>query len=355
MPRFTCGQRSIGDEAPTYFIADISANHDGDLQRAKSLIRLAADAGADAAKFQSFRASRIVSARGFEALGGQLSHQARWRKPVHEMYKNAELPLAWTSDLVEACDAAGIDFFSTPYDLEAVDMLDPHVAVFKIGSGDITWPEMLRKVAEKGKTVILSTGASEIGEVQRAVREILAVNPKLVLLQCNTNYTGAIENFKHIHLRVLHTYRLLFPEVVVGLSDHCPGHAAVLGAVAMGARVIEKHFTDDPTREGPDHSFSMTPDSWKEMVDRTRELEDALGAPQKKIAENELETVIVQRRCVRAAKELKAGTVITRSSVDVLRPAPLDAIYPYELDRIIGRKARRDIALGEHLRWDLLE
>ena len=162
MVKFKCGYCWVGAEEPTYFIADISANHDGDMKRAKMLIRLAAEAGANAAKFQTFRAPEIVSARGFEALGQQVSHQAEWRDSVFEVYKRAELPWEWTEELQAECDMAGVDFFSTPYDLEAVDILDPYVSMFKIGSGDITWPEMLRKVAGMGKTVILSTGASNI-------------------------------------------------------------------------------------------------------------------------------------------------------------------------------------------------
>ena len=355
MPKIKIGTRWIGDREPTYFVADIGANHDGQLDRAKMLTHLAKEVGADAVKFQNFRASKIVSKRGFETLGGQLSHQAAWRKPVYEVYKEASVPWEWTEILKAECDAVGVDYFSTPYDFEAVDILDPLVPVFKIGSGDITWPEMLEKVASKGKPVILSTGASDIGDVQRAVGLILALNPDLLLMQCNTNYTGSIENFKHVHLNVLLTYRTMFPNVVLGLSDHTPGHAAVLGAVALGARVVEKHFTDDNRREGPDHRFAMTPDAWREMVDRTHELEYALGDGNKRVAENEHETLIVQRRCLRAARDLPAGTVLTRDLIDVLRPAPRDAIFPYELDRVLGLRLGVDMPAGEYFRWGMLQ
>ena len=144
-------------------------------------------------------------------------------------------------------------------------------------------------------------------EVQRAVDEILRINPQLVLMQCNTNYTASLDNFRHINLRVLRTYAELFPSAVLGLSDHTPGHATVLGSVALGARVIEKHFTDDNRREGPDHPFSMNPQSWREMVERTRELENALGSTQKFVADNEQETVVVQRRCLRATRARSAA------------------------------------------------
>jgi len=345
------GTHTIGPDQPTYFIADISANHDGDLERAKLLIRLAKEAGADAAKFQNFRAPKIVSDYGFRNMGGQVSHQAKWEKSVFEVYKDASLPFDWTPILKEECDKAGIDYFSSPYDFEAVDMLYPYVPAHKIGSGDITWPEMLEHIARTGKPVILSTGAANIGDVQRAVHIILKINPQLVVLQCNTNYTASLENFDNIHLRVLDTYRVMFPEVIVGLSDHTFGHATVLGAVALGGRVIEKHFTDDNTRAGPDHPFSMTPEAWADMVARTRELERALGSADKSVAENEQQTVIVQRRCLRAARPIQAGETITRAMIDVLRPATPGAILPYEIEAVIGAKAALDIPAGRELRW----
>jgi sialic acid synthase SpsE len=348
------GEHKIGPDHPTYFIADISANHDGSLERAKQLIRLAKEAGADAAKFQNFRAPQIVSDYGFRAMKGQISHQASWKKPVSEVYADASLPFEWTPILKEECDRVGIDYFSSPYDFGAVDMLDPYVPAHKIGSGDITWPEMLAYIAAKGKPVILSSGASDIGEVQRAVHSILAINPRLVLLQCNTNYTARLENFDHIHLRVLDTYRVMFPGLALGLSDHTAGHATVLGAVALGARVIEKHFTDDTTRTGPDHPFSMTPATWREMVDRTRELERALGSADKIVGGNERDTVVVQRRCLRAARDLQPGEVLTREMIDVLRPATPGAILPYEIEQAVGKKVLVSLVCGQELRWTLL-
>jgi N-acetylneuraminate synthase len=348
------GNHLIGPDHPTYFIADISANHDGDLERAKLLIRLAKEAGADAAKFQNFRASKIVSDYGFRTMNGQVSHQSTWKKSVFEVYADASLPFEWTPVLKEECDRVGIDYFSSPYDFEAVDMLDPYVPAHKIGSGDVTWPEMLTHIAGKGKPVILSTGASDIGDVQRAVHTILTVNPQLILLQCNTNYTASLENYNHIHLRVLETYRTMFPGLALGLSDHTAGHATVLGAVALGGRVVEKHFTDETSRVGPDHPFSMTPQTWRDMVDRTRELERALGSADKRVGGNEQATVVVQRRCLRAARDIQPGEVFTREMIDVLRPAAPGAIPPYEVDLVIGKRATVPLACGQELRWTQL-
>jgi len=351
---FKIRNRWVGERYPTYFIADIAANHDGSLERAIQLIRLAKKAGADAAKFQNFRAPNIVSDYGFKTLGGQQSHQSKWKKSVFEVYQGASVPFEWTPRLKAVCDEVGIDYFSSPYDFDAIDMLDPFVPVYKIGSGEITWPEMLERMASKGKPVILATGASDIGDVQKAVHAILRLNPELALLQCNTNYTASLENFAHIHLNVLKTYRLMFPQVVLGLSDHTPGHATVLGAVALGARVIEKHFTDDNLREGPDHAFAMNPQAWAEMVENTRRLERALGSADKFVAANEQETVVLQRRCLRAARDIKAGERFTREMIDVLRPATLGAIMPGEMEQVIGAHALEEIPAGKELRWTML-
>jgi sialic acid synthase SpsE len=345
------GQHLIGDAHPTYFIADIAANHDGSLDRAKLLIRLAKEAGADAAKFQNFRAPKIVSDYGFTHMDGQVSHQAKWEKPVSEVYAEASIPFEWTPVLKATCDEVGIDYFSSPYDFEAVDMLDAYVPAYKIGSGDITWIEAVERMASKGKPVLLATGASHIGDVQRAVHAILAINPQLVLMQCNTNYTAEDGNFDNIHLNVLRTYQRMFPAVVLGLSDHTHGHATVLGAVALGARVIEKHFTDDNDRVGPDHPFAMNPESWAAMVTATRQLERAMGSGDKFVAANEQETVVIQRRCLRAAREIAPGEMMTREMIDVLRPATTWAILPYEIGAVIGLKALERIPSGQELRW----
>jgi sialic acid synthase SpsE len=345
------GKHTIGIDYPTYFIADISANHDGDLNRAKMLINLAKEAGADAAKFQNFRAPEIVSDYGFRAMGNQVSHQASWAKSVFEVYQDASIPFEWTPILKEECDKVGIDYFSSPYDFYAIDMLDPYVPAYKIGSGDITWLESIENMAKKGKPVILATGASSIGDVQRAVHLILSINPQLVLMQCNTNYTASLENFDHIHLRVLTSYRSMFPGVVLGLFGHTSGHATVLGAVTLGARVIEKHFTDDTSHVGPDHPFSMTPVTWADMVERTRELERALGSGDKFVVDNERQTVIVQRRCLRAAQDISAGEVFNREMIAVLRPATPGAIQPFEIEDVIGMKALVDLPAGKELRW----
>jgi len=353
--KFLVGAREINELNPTYFIADIGANHDGDLNRALTLIELAAEAGADAAKFQHFRAETIVSDFGFAALGRQQSHQAAWRKTVFQVYKEASLDMDWTARLVERCQRLGIDFLTSPYDLGYVDFLDSYLAAYKVGSGDITWTEMLEKIASKGKPIFLATGASRSHEVEAAVNLIGRFGNPLALLQCNTNYTGSKQNYYFINLNVLRTFQKLFPGVVLGLSDHTPGSIAAFGAVALGARVIEKHFTDDKTRLGPDHGFSLEPNEWKEMVQQIRLLESTLGDGIKRVEENERETVVLQRRSLRVVRDLSQGHVLSSEDLLALRPAPLDSIPPNQSSDVIGRKLKRDCVAGDYVRWsDLL-
>lgn len=349
------GGARVAADAPTYFIADIAANHDGDLGRAKELIYLSKEAGADCAKFQHFLAKDIVSDKGFRTLGGQQSHQSRWSKSVFEVYEQYHCPRDWTDELVETCRDADIAFMTTPYDFAAVDAFAPLVPAFKVGSGDITWTEEIAYMARTGKPVLLACGAADMADVERAVEAVLAENPQLVLLQCNTNYTGDLENFRHINLNALRTFAARWPGLLLGLSDHTRGHATVLGAVALGARVIEKHFTDDNGREGPDHGFAMNPVTWRDMVDRTRELEAALGDGVKRIEDNEKETVVIQRRAVRFRADLAAGTVLTKDALEMLRPCPPDGVEPWQIGDVLGRRLKRDATAGEHLRWTDLD
>lgn len=337
----------------TYFIADIAANHDGQIERALDLCKLAKQSGADAVKFQHFKAETIVSKKGFESFKSQKSHQSNWKKSVFEVYNDASVPLDWTKEIKSYCDELKIDFFTTPYDLNYVDELDKYVNMYKIGSGDITWKKMLSKVASKGKKVMIATGASTIFEVQRAMDLLLKYNIPIVLMQCNTNYTASDENFKFINLNVLKTYSNLYPDVELGLSDHTFGHETVLGAVALGARYIEKHFTDDNNREGPDHPFSMNPTTWKAMVESTRKIEYALGETTKKIEENEKETIIIQRRSIRSNKTLSKGHAIKEADLIYLRPCSTDALDPFE--DIIGRVVKKEIRENDEIKLDDLE
>tara|TARA_B100000989_G_scaffold298858_1_gene290525 strand:- start:4706 stop:5773 length:1068 start_codon:yes stop_codon:yes gene_type:complete len=351
MISFKINKKKISNNSQTYFIADIAANHDGSLTRAKKLIKLCALAGADAAKFQHFKAETIVSDFGFKKIK-KLAHQKKWKKSVFEIYKAASINFKWTKILAKECKKYKIDFMTSPYDLNYVDQVDKFISAYKIGSGDITWHEIIKKISKKNKPLIIATGASDLNEVRSAFNIINKYNKKIVIMQCNTNYTAEDGNYNFINLNVLKTYYKLFgKKALLGLSDHTYGSQTVLGAVALGARMVEKHFTDDNSRNGPDHKFSMNPKTWKEMVDNTRILEKAMGGKTKKIEDNEKESSIVQRRSIRASVDIKKGEKITKKMLCFLRPCPKNALNPYEEKKILNKISKKKIIKGECITW----
>jgi sialic acid synthase SpsE len=352
MQHFKINKTKVGYKYPTYFIADIAANHDGDLKKAIALIHAAKEAGANAAKFQHFNANTIVSDKSFVSFVKKISHQSKWKKSVHEVYSDASINLDWTKTLYKECKKLGIDFFTSPYSTDLVDHVNQYVQAYKIGSGDITYTDIIKYIAKKKKPIILATGASNLKDVERAIKCVKRYNKNICLMQCNTNYTASLENFKYINLNVLLKFKQIFKNVVLGLSDHTPGHATVLGAITLGARVIEKHLTLSNKLEGPDHKFSMTPKTWRDMVDRSRELEHSLGTQIKKIEKNELETVIVQRRSLHLLKNLKKNQKINiKKDIIALRPSPNGAVQPYEASKIKFKKLKKDKFKGDLIFW----
>ena len=346
--------RKISLDTSTYFIADIAANHDGELERAKGLIWAAKEAGADCAKFQHFKADKIVSAVGFSGNIAKVSHQAGWNKSVVEIYDQYHTKREWNASLVEECQKAEIDFMTTPYDIDAIDDLDEYLPGYKIGSGDITYKELMAYIASKQKPVLLATGASSLQDVKDAVSLLSDINPRICLMQCNTNYTGDIENFAHINLNAIKQFQTIWPNMLMGLSDHTSGHTTVVAAITLGCRVIEKHFTDDNSRTGPDHSFAMNPQTWTDMVYAAREVEAALGNGEKRVQDNELETVVIQRRALRVTRNIEKGTILRSSDLTALRPCPIEAITPMHADYVVGKIANCNISQEEHLTWDML-
>ena len=345
------GNTEIKKNGKPYFIADIAANHDGDLLRAYKLIELAKEAGADVAKFQNFHANKIVSRSGFDSMAKQ-THQSAWKKSVYEVYEDASLNEEWNYRLKRKCDEVGIEYMTSPYDFESVDQVDELLNAYKIGSGDITWVEILEYIARKGKPILLATGASTQEDVDRAVEAIIKKNRQLILMQCNTNYTAALQNFQYINLNVLKNYAKRYPSCVLGLSDHTKGYATVLGAIALGAVVIEKHFTDDNEREGPDHKFSITPSEWHEMVNESNHLWQALGDGVKRVEDNEKQTVVVQRRALYTVRDLSAGDSLCESDIFPLRPCKGGGVLPYDAKKIVGKKIKKNIKKDTCLTWE---
>lgn len=271
-----------------------------------------------------------------------------WGRTVSEVFKDAEFPVAWHKEIADYCAQVGIDFSTSPYFKEAVDLcVDLNVPFIKIGSGEITWLEQLDYIARKGIPVMLATGDATLSEIDEAVRTIQKTgNKDLVLMQCITNYPSKLDS---ANVNVLKTYQSAF-DVLTGYSDHSPGHVVALASVVLGGRVIEKHFTLNKKDKGPDHPHSMEPDEFKFMVDSIREVERAMGSTVKEVVAEEGETVFVQRRCLYAKNPLKAGQVLTEDDITVLRPAL--GIQPKYKQTIIGKKVNKDIPAGDPLFWE---
>lgn len=341
------GNRMIGPDYPTYFIAEIGGNFDGSMDKAKRLIDAAKEAGADCAKFQTFTAETIVSEGGFSKMTLQGVHGS-WGKTVSEVFKDVEFPMEWHRDIANYCQSIGIDFSTSPYFKEAVDLCaDMNLPFIKIGSGEITWLEMLSYIAQKGIPIMLATGDATMSEIDEAVRTIEKTgNKDLVLMQCITNYPSKLDS---ANVNVLKTYQNAFG-CLTGYSDHSPGHVVALASVVLGGRVIEKHFTLNKKDKGPDHPHSMEPNEFKFMVQSIREVERAMGTTRKEVVEEESETVFVQRRCLYAKRDLKRGQVITEEDIDVLRPAL--GIPPKFKDTIIGKSVNKDIHVRDPIFWE---
>lgn len=351
---FSINKTPIGNSFPTYFIAEIGSNFDGDLSKAKELIYLAKEAGANAAKFQHYTAESLVSSKGFNDLGDKLSHQASWEGSVFEVYNKAALNSEWTAELKAECDSVGIDFMTSPYSEEFIDLVAPFLSAFKVGSGDITCHHIIAKMASHGKPLLIATGASSIEEVRAAYESAGGKTQPIALLQCNTNYTAHESNYRYLNLNVLKTFKTAFPDAVLGLSDHMPGYIEVLGAVALGARIIEKHFTDSNDNDGPDHKFALEPDVFSHMVRDVRRLESALGDGIKKIEENELETVVVQQRSLCASEDLGKGALLSEDNLVALRPFGVKCIPPYKIENLIGKELKQSVVKGEAITLDML-
>lgn len=380
--------RKIDASQPVYFIADIASNHEGDIVKAKELVYACAESKVDAVKMQNFTAETIVSEKGFADISGLKTHQTNWQTSVFDSYKAASIPLDWSYELSELSVKLGMHYFTTPYSLELVDAVSPYVCAYKIGSGDITWLDSLTAIARQNKPVLLATGASTIEDVSRAMEILLSHNPAVLLMQCNTDYTAHLNDsprvkssrFSCINLSALENFKKRWPTTSVGLSDHTHGHDTVLAAVSLfGCAAVEKHFTLDNSKAGQDHSFSMTPTTWKQMVDETemlrqsvkgkdnkteilnilrcamaepQYLEAMIGNGEKKIEANEINTVQVQRRAIRAKFDITAGTRISEEMLDFLRPCPAGALPPYLKNEIIGKTAKSHLKKGDLITCD---
>jgi len=329
------GDYRIGPGNPAFIIAEIGSNHDGSLERAKELILASKNAGADAVKFQSFTADGLA---------------ARSQERLYSFFKSSEMPTEWHFELSQYCKERKVIFLSTPFDEAAADTLNKiDSPAFKIASGDLTHYPLIRKVASYGKPVILSSGMGTLGEVETALATIREQgNDQIVLLHCVSNYPP---RFEDINIRAMVAMRQAF-DIPVGFSDHSPGVSVPLGAVALGACMIEKHITFDRLLPGPDHPYAMQVDEFGVMVKEIRNLEKALGSGTKAPAEAEIPERQWARRGLYAKQNIAKGSVITEDMIKLVRPCMV--LGPSDLPIVLGRTAREDIAEDEAISWEKL-
>lgn len=349
MQKVRIGDKLIGWHEPVFVIAEAGVNHNGDVTMARSLIDVAADAGADAVKFQTFHADRIATAEAPKA-GYQLQTTGEAESQL-EMLRRLELSAEAHRQLHSYCSERGIVFLSTPFDEQATDFLDElGLPAFKISSGDLTNSPLLEHVALKGKPVILSTGMSTLEEVTEAVSILRAAGCEdFILMHCVSNYPA---NPADVNLRAMETMQAEF-NVPVGFSDHTEGIEVALAAAAMGACVIEKHFTLDRGLPGPDHRASLEPAELRRLIQGIRRVEAALGDGRKVPAASELETAKVARRSLVAARDIPAGATMEHTMIVLKRPGT--GLSPSMQGTIVGRRALRNIAEGSLLTLEMFE
>ena len=324
-----------------FVIAEAGVNHNGSLELAKKLVDAAKDAGADCVKFQTFVSKNIVSKNAVKAE--YQKQQTEPEESQQDMLKKLELSFDEFVELNEYCKSKSIEFMSTAFDFDSIDFLDSlEMGTWKIPSGDITNLPYLIKIAKLNKPVILSTGMSTLEDIRSAIKALKENGvEELTVLHCTTEYPTPFED---VNLRAMNTIKEEFG-VKVGYSDHTKGIEVPIAAVALGATVIEKHFTLDRNMEGPDHKASLEPNELKAMVDSIRHIELALGNGMKQPAESEKKNMAVARKSIIAGKDIKAGEIFTESNLTVKRPG--NGISPMRWFDVIGKHALRDFEEDE--------
>lgn len=346
MEQIKIGNQIIGEGQPTFIIAEAGSNHDRDINQAKAMIDLALEAGADAVKFQTFTADKIA-ANTNHAIA-RLGNEYEGIPTLFELYKGLELPRDWQRELAYYAAKKGMLFLSTPFDREAVEELDSlGMPAYKVASFEMVDLPFLKYMAQRGKPVILSTGMATMGEIEEALAAIYSTgNKQIILLHCGISYPMP---YSEVNLKAMETMGLAF-RVPIGYSDHSLGISVPLAAVALGAKIIEKHFTLDKKLKGPDHKFALDPGELKAMVKGIREVEAALGLTVKGSTPAEELHRLRGRRSIFARVDIPRGTVINEGMLAVLRPGI--GLKPKYLEVVTGRIAQRDIKANEPITWD---
>ncbi|OGC22607.1 N-acetylneuraminate synthase [candidate division WOR-1 bacterium RIFOXYC2_FULL_37_10] len=337
------GNHCIGDGQPCFIIAEIGSNHNRSLKTAKRLIDEAAKAGVDAVKFQIYSAEKLYSKN--------VPKHSHYKNNLWEMIKEIETPRIWIPELKKYCDKKRIIFFATPFDQKAVDELEPYVDLYKISSFELVDLPLIKYIAKKKKPMIISTGLATMEEINEAYLECLNVrNHNIVFLQCVSAYPASPES---INLSAMQTIKHAF-NVIVGLSDHTLGFHVPVAAVAMGAKIIEKHFTLDKGMKGPDHPFAIEPKELKEMVSQIRDIEMAMGNGHKSGPRtHELENFCIGRRSIHAKMKIPKGSKIDENMLIIKRPG--FGIKPKYLQSVISKKAKRQIDPDAWITWKMIE
>ncbi|MBR5166487.1 MAG: N-acetylneuraminate synthase [Salinivirgaceae bacterium] len=326
-------------------IAEAGVNHNGSIEIAKQLIDKAVEAGVDIIKFQTFKSEKLVSKSAKQADYQKKNLNNSDNDSQLSMLKKLELSDSDHNQLIEYCNKKNIKFFSTAFDFESIDYLHSiNIGLWKIPSGEITNYPYLKKIAQFGEPVILSTGMCEIEDISAALKVLMdngLSKDKISILHCNTEYPTP---FKDVNLLAMNELKERFG-VRVGYSDHTNGIEVPIAAVALGAEIIEKHFTLDRNMEGPDHKASLEPHELKAMVSAIRNIELALGSGHKTVSESERKNIAIARKSIVAASNIKQGDIFTTENLTVKRPS--DGISPMRWEEVLGQKAKRDFATDE--------
>ncbi len=349
MKKIAIGERLVGEKEKCLIIAEAGVNHNGDVNLAKQLIDEAAKAGADAIKFQTFHAENVVTRYAEKADYQRYASSSD--ESHYDMLGNLELPDEVFEHLSTYAKNKGIIFLSSPFDEDSVDLLDQiDIPAFKIPSGEIANFPLLKKIAEKNKPIILSTGMATLGEVESALQYLKKCGAKdFVLLHCTTSYPASIDS---VNLCAMETLRCAF-QVPVGYSDHTEGITISIAALALGACILEKHFTLDRALPGPDHKASLEPQEMRAMVKAIRDVEGARGDGKKGPTQEEEAMKLIARRSIVARCELQAGDVLDRSNLAIKRPGT--GIEPKYFESIVNRKVKNHIKTDQVIKWDMIE
>lgn len=343
------GNRVLNNDSQTYIIAEMSGNHNMDYERAVKIVKAAKEAGADAIKLQTYTADTITL--NSDAPCFQITQGTLWDgTTLHKLYEEAYTPWDWQPKLKELANSLGMDCFSSPFDFTSVDFLEKmDVPAYKIASFEITDIPLIKKVAETGKPVIISTGIATVEDIELAIKTCKdAGNENVILLKCSSAYPAPYES---INLNTMVDMADKFG-CIMGLSDHTMGSAVSIAAVAMGAKVIEKHLTLARADGGVDAAFSMEPQEFKEMVDGIRNVEKAKGIVSYELTDKQKSQRTFSRSLFIAA-DIKAGEVLTPENLKSVRPA--NGLHTKYYEELLGRKVVRDCKYGEPMSWDMVE